>query len=56
MQSFFSIQDLATRYGCSKATIHLWMRKGLLPESLKIGGKRLWRISEVEAYERRLQA
>ena len=56
MNELLDIKQIAKRYNVTKTTIQNWKRKGILPEGLKIGGKRLWRISEIEEYERRLQA
>ena len=56
MQEFLNTQQIAQRYSVTRCTVYLWRRKGILPKGLKIGGVRLWAISDIEALERRLQA
>ena len=43
-------KDVMLRYGFSEATLHRWMRKGLLPEPIRICGP-LWRLVDLEAAE-----
>lgn len=45
-------QDAATlcAHLCiSESTLDNWVRQGVLPEPKKVGGKRMWKWSEVEA-------
>lgn len=56
MNEFLTIKQISQRYGVTKCTIFNWMHKGILPKGLKLGGVRLWAISDIEALERRLQA
>jgi hypothetical protein len=38
---------LCVRYGVCKATLHLWIRRGLFPAGIKLGpNTRVWRLQE----------
>ena len=43
--------DLARRWGLAKRTIDRWRWEGSGPRHLKIGGKVMYRLEDVEAYE-----
>jgi len=43
-------EAVAERLDVSPATVRIWLRKGLLKGS-KVGGGKLWRISEAEIDE-----
>lgn len=45
--------DLAKRFRVSKRTIYEWHRRGALPRPLKVVGVLRWRVSDLEAWERR---
>jgi predicted DNA-binding transcriptional regulator AlpA len=51
---FFSVDDLADRYGVSPATVHQWLYKGTAPRSLKIGKYRRFRLADVLSWEESL--
>lgn len=42
---------LAKRYNVHRVTIWNWVRKGVLPTPIKIGGATRWDLSEIEARE-----
>lgn len=43
-------KDLMLRYGISEATLHRWIRRGLLPAPVRFTGP-LWRLVDLEAAE-----
>jgi predicted site-specific integrase-resolvase len=43
--------DLAQRWGVSDATLERWRTAGIGPVFLKLHGRVLYRIEDVEAYE-----
>lgn len=51
MEIFWNLQDLAARYGCSKATIMRDVKKGKLPRPIRRGGLR-WPKAAIEQWER----
>jgi hypothetical protein len=44
--------DLSTRWGISSKTLERWRVLGIGPCFLKLGGKVVYRLEDVEAYER----
>ena len=52
MSIFLSIQDMAKRYGKTKATIHNWRHSGRIPQGMKILRERIWTLEELEAFEK----
>ena len=44
-------RQLADRWGVSEATLERWRSEGLGPVFLKIHGRVLYRIEDVESYE-----
>jgi hypothetical protein len=44
--------DVADRYGVSVHTVRGWRRRRVAPPAHKIGGKVLYRLDELEAWER----
>jgi predicted DNA-binding transcriptional regulator AlpA len=53
---FFSVPDLMSRWGCSRAHIYNEIAKRRLPRPMKLGRKSLFPRSEIEAAEARLLA
>ena len=45
-------RELAERWRLSEATLERWRSEGLGPQYLKLQGRVLYRLAEVEAYER----
>lgn len=43
--------DLSRRWGVSPRTLEQWRWKGIGPPYLKIGGRVLYRLDDIEAYE-----
>jgi hypothetical protein len=43
--------ELSRRWRLSPRTIEGWRQRGIGPRFLKVGGRVLYRISDVEAYE-----
>lgn len=50
-EAFLSVENLASRYQVSEATVHQWLYKGTAPRSLKIGRYRRFRMEDVLAWE-----
>jgi len=44
-------KDLLVRYGIAESTLHRWLRRGWLPEPIRIAGP-VWRLADLEAAER----
>jgi len=45
------IRDLEARLGADRSTIWRWYRAGKFPEPHYIGDRRVWLLSDVEAWE-----
>ncbi len=54
MNKYLTISDMAERYKLSKASIHSFVRKGLLPRGVHFGGAHRWDVGELEAFEQGL--
>ena len=48
----FSQSELAARWSIQESTLERWRSAGIGPIYLKLPGRVLYRISDVEAYER----
>lgn len=46
-------RELANRWGCSEACLERWRSDGTGPQYLKLGGRVMYRLADVEAYEER---
>ena len=46
-------KELSQRWHLSPCTLERWRREGLGPQFLKVGQRILYRISDVEAYEKK---
>lgn len=54
---FVDAKHVAARYGVSRATAWRWVRAGALPAPIRLsGGATRWRLSDLEAFEQRLDA
>ena len=52
---WFTVSQVATRFGVSVATVWRWVRQGDLPSPVKISERTTrWRRSDIEAHEQRL--
>lgn len=50
---YFSVDQLADRFGVSKDSIWRWKRKGQFPMPVKLGGTTTrWRLADIEEWER----
>jgi predicted DNA-binding transcriptional regulator AlpA len=47
---FQDLRTLSEHICASESTIENWVRQGLFPAPKKVGGKNLWRWSEVEKH------
>jgi predicted site-specific integrase-resolvase len=45
--------DLAERWGVSQRTLERWRWLGFGPRYIKIGGRVVYRVDEIEAFEQR---
>ena len=51
-KEFFSVKDLATRYGIHPKTVERMARHGELPACIRLGKKlRRWKLSDLEEFE-----
>lgn len=57
-QHYLRLRDLATtptragRYPVSPSTVWRWLRAGLLPAPMKLGGATVWSLAALEEFER----
>lgn len=51
-QKYFSVMDLAKRYGICRVSVYDRVKSGLLPRGVKIGRSRRWSIEEIENAEK----
>ena len=51
-----SARDVAVYYGISMATLYRWLKLGLIPEPVRIGGRTLWNVGELEEHLASLRA
>ena len=47
----FNQRNLATRWDVSEATLERWRREGIGPRFLKLQGRVLYRLVDIEAFE-----
>lgn len=47
----FNQRNLANRWGVSEATLERWRTEGIGPKYLKLGGRVLYRLIDIEEYE-----
>ena len=47
LEKYCTASELARSLGVSRSVIYVWVRRGLIPQGLKIGHVRRWRVSEV---------
>jgi prophage regulatory protein len=53
---FYSANDLARRWNVHAMTIWKWLKRGQIPQPVKIGpGTTRWRSDDIERHERALQ-
>ena len=51
MEKHYRINELAEMYGIHRSTLHDWIRKGLFPAGVLVGGRiRLFPASQVDAW------
>jgi predicted DNA-binding transcriptional regulator AlpA len=43
-------QEIMALTGLSYPTIWAWTQKGIFPRALKVGGKNMWRATEIDAW------
>jgi len=43
--------ELAERYSISRSTVWRWVKRGTLPEPVRIDGCTRWVIAEIEAFD-----
>ena len=56
-QTYLSVDDLATRFNCSRDSIYRWKRSGEFPKAVRFSpGMVRWRLSDIEDWENRLEA
>jgi hypothetical protein len=48
-------RDAARIYGVSLATLRRWSEGGIVPPGIRIGGRRLWLLSDLEAHIKSLE-
>lgn len=50
---YLDVKGLAARYpGVTPSTVHTWLYKGTAPQSIKLGKRRLFKLSDVVAWEK----
>lgn len=54
MSVFLTVDDLAERYGISKASVFNHVRNGKLPRGIFIGKSHRWNIEELKTFEAKL--
>lgn len=47
---YVSAQTLAYRLDCSRSTVDDYVRRGLLPGPIRVGGMQRWRWSDIETW------
>jgi hypothetical protein len=48
-------RDAARMYGVSLATFRRWSEGGIVPSGIRIGGRRLWSLADLEAHIKSLE-
>lgn len=49
---FLNIHQLARRYGIQPSTVYLWMKRGVLPQPIRLTpGCSRWALSDLEKWE-----
>jgi predicted DNA-binding transcriptional regulator AlpA len=49
--AFLTLADMRARYGISDATVDRWVAKGRLPQPVRFGRTRRWRVADIERTE-----
>jgi|SaaInlStandDraft_1057018.scaffolds.fasta_scaffold139078_2 predicted DNA-binding transcriptional regulator AlpA len=48
LEKLLTVKQVAKIYGeCDGSTIWRWVKQGILPKPVKVGGRTLWRKSEI---------
>ena len=50
-KDFFTVKELAERYGITRQTVRKLTNAGRLPAPLKIGHSARWRVNDITAWE-----
>jgi predicted DNA-binding transcriptional regulator AlpA len=45
------MRRMCRRYGVSDRTIDRWLERGELPKPVRIGGRKYWRVTDLELFE-----
>ena len=51
MEKILTVRDLTKRWQCSRDFVCVNLRKGTIPQGMKIGKLRRWRLEDIEAFE-----
>lgn len=51
-----SVRDTAEYYGIGPATLWRWLKQGLIPEPIRIGGRTFWEVEVLEQHLSDLRA
>lgn len=56
-RSFYTVKQVAERYGVGPATVWRWSRKGPFPKPVKLGDNcTRWRLADLEKWESEREA
>ncbi len=50
-KDFYTVKELAERYGITRQTVRKLTNTGRLPAPLKVGHSARWRVSDIQTWE-----
>ena len=50
-KDFYTVKELAERYGITRQTVRKLTNAGRLPAPLKVGHSARWRVSDIQTWE-----
>lgn len=51
--AYLSVREVAQHFGCGASTIYRWVKSGVIPHPVKLGGLTRWRRADIEALTER---
>lgn len=56
MKRLLSDRECSALYGCGQSTWWRWLKKGLVPQPIRIGRRTLWELAALEQHIAELSA
>lgn len=46
--NYLDVNSMCNKFDCGRASIYRWEKSGAIPQSYKVGAKRMWLETEVD--------